>query len=493
MRTSAVTRSLPKRALLSFAATGVVLATSLVAVAPAHALGFSSVEIVDQARSYDLGSQQGGARDFAIGAVVNPILSSHGLATVAGAGATGGEYYGAYQAAGAVLVSLASAQPGDLIQTIADASKNSDNPPVKGLNTAIIVSTAGQSGNFVVRDSNSQGDNKVRERVWPVASWAQAQGAAVYVWRFGSSLTNLIGTIVQWPGNPNTSWLVYPDLTRRWIPTPQVYECLVSNGVVDSGVQPASVLSQLPDHAWVEAACSLPPAPTSRDIITVGRGLSRGVQLTSHNGLFSVSVSPTDGSLVLSKIGGRVLWTAGAGSAYYVLQPDGELVGQTFDNRVTFTSSERPPGRVTEVQLGDDGDLKIVGASDDESVWSSGTTQNVAPKVARGNKLTSGVALLRGHALCSGNGQVCLSHQAGTGALVLRKGAAVVWKTPALDGDWVTVRPDGNLVDYRSDGRVVWSTKTAGAGHTWLSIQNNGSLVLYSGKRAVWDSVHGTL
>jgi len=484
------------RAVIGLAATGALVATSLIAtVAPAQALAFSNQDIAAQASYYAVGSEQGPARDFAVGDVVNPVLASHGLPLVAGAGATGGEYYGAYQSAGAVAVDPNSAMPGDLIQTINDASKTSDTPPTKGLHTAIVVATTATPGSYVVRDSNFGGDNKVSEHTWAVSTWATAQNAAVYVWRFGSPLTNLIGTIVQWPGTPNTSWLVYPDLTRRWIPSPQVFNCLRAQGVPDSGVQPAAVLDQIRDRAWESATCTLPPAPTAPDMISVGRGLTRGSQLTSRNGLYSLLVSPTDGSITLYKAGNRVIWSDGAGSAYYVLQADGAFVGLTMDDRVIFTTATPPPGYVTELVLTNDGDLQLLGSNGKgdsrRSLWTSHTAQRRAPQLAVGSAIGVRHALYRGHSICSANGVYCFTHQRADGALVLRKGSTVLWHTGPLDGDWVTVRTSGDLVDMRSDGKIVWSAHTAGTRGTWLSMRNDGNLVLYSGHRLVWNLLPG--
>lgn len=157
--------------------------------APAFGWTFANQQIAYQARSYGIGTWQGQCKVFA-GNVVNAVLSRNGIsARVGGYGTPGGAYYGAYERAGGVLVGVNDAQPGDLIQTINAASKNSDSPPLQGLHTAIVVARTATAGTYVVRDSNWGLDERVAEHNWSPATWAQSRNAAAYVWRFGTADT----------------------------------------------------------------------------------------------------------------------------------------------------------------------------------------------------------------------------------------------------------------------------------------------------------------
>ncbi|WP_141823102.1 hypothetical protein [Humibacillus xanthopallidus] len=141
-------------------------------------------QIVDRARSFALGSWGGQCKVFA-GNVVNAVLQNNGVAAaIGGYGSPGGTYFGAYASAGATLVDVAKAQPGDLIQAIRSDQKNLDYPSTVGLHTAVIVGLTTKAGTFIVRDSNWTLNESVNEHSWDTARWAKDKGVAIYVWRF---------------------------------------------------------------------------------------------------------------------------------------------------------------------------------------------------------------------------------------------------------------------------------------------------------------------
>lgn len=74
------------------------------------------------------------------------------------------------------------------------------------------------------------------------------------------SLSEYANHIVQWDGDhkrQKTSWLVGPDLKRRWIPDIATYHCLITHGVT---LWPtplsSSILDRLPDLTGVHANCT---------------------------------------------------------------------------------------------------------------------------------------------------------------------------------------------------------------------------------------------
>ncbi|MFN8104267.1 MAG: hypothetical protein U0U69_07370 [Acidimicrobiia bacterium] len=169
--------------LLVFAFAG---ATFAIQGTAARAWAFPAQQIAERARSYGIGTREGQCKVFAQN-VVNSVLVANGIsARVGGYGSPGGAYFGAYQNAGGTLIGTNDGQPGDLIQTINPAQRNSDYPTWNGLHTAIIVARTSTQGTYVVRDSNWNLDEKVSEHSWAPASYAVARGAAAYVWRFGN-------------------------------------------------------------------------------------------------------------------------------------------------------------------------------------------------------------------------------------------------------------------------------------------------------------------
>jgi hypothetical protein len=73
-------------------------------------------------------------------------------------------------------------------------------------------------------------------------------------------LSSYANHVVQWNGDTKaqkTSWLVGPDLKRRWIPDIATYQCLTGNGLTAwTSPLSSSTLNQLPDLANVWARCS---------------------------------------------------------------------------------------------------------------------------------------------------------------------------------------------------------------------------------------------
>ena len=59
--------------------------------------------------------------------------------------------------------------------------------------------------------------------------------------------------------------------------------------------------------------------------------------------------------------------------------------------------------------------------------------------------------------------------------------------TDGKGGKYVTMQNDGNLVIY-SDSKALWGSGTDGKGGTYVSMQNDGNLVVYSNTRPLWGS-----
>ena len=167
-----------------------------------------------------------------------------------------------------------------------------------------------------------------------------------------------------------------------------------------------------------------------------------------------------DGNLTLVQ-DGQVTWssnTSGNPGAFTVMQADGNLVVYTAAGRPVFNT-----GRELACQHMDAGQ---------ESWWWTDTQQ-------------SGSQVMRaGDSIVSENGRFQLAMQ-GDGNLVLSDRGAPIWHTSSYGnpGARLVMQGDGNLVVYSAQNRPLWATMTtwrAGADQEhWLSLQDDGNLVLY--------------
>jgi len=162
-----------------------VVATHPSAAVAARATPIQNSEIVAAARSAALGSHGGQCKVWAAG-VIDTVLAAHGRGDrVGGWGTPGGAYYGAWQRAGGMRVSQAQVRPGDVVQIVNAAEKNSDFP-AGALHSAIVVGLTGTPGTFVLRDSNWRGEESVFQHRLDPSGYARAHGSTAYYWRFGS-------------------------------------------------------------------------------------------------------------------------------------------------------------------------------------------------------------------------------------------------------------------------------------------------------------------
>jgi hypothetical protein len=187
------------------AAVALTVVTATAGPGQAKAWDFPAERIAEQARTHAEGSYGGQCKVFAQN-VVNEVLKSEGIkARITGYGARGGAYFGTYQHAGGELVDPEAGQPGDLIQVITAAKRNSDFPPTRNakgdsiLHTAIIVERTEKPGRYIVHDSNYVAGETVGEHAWTPSSWRK-HGVEVYVWRFGSVPPGSPGEPIQASG-----------------------------------------------------------------------------------------------------------------------------------------------------------------------------------------------------------------------------------------------------------------------------------------------------
>jgi subtilisin family serine protease len=234
-----------------------------------------------------------------------------------------------------------------------------------------------------------------------------------------------------------------------------------------------------------------PPASTTAGAITSGTSLLRGSKICSPNTLYCLSQRKSDGKLVLTKPGGRQLWSTHRTAAWSTVTASGNFVSYDAYGQWIWSSHTSGVGAST-LRVQDRGNLSLVNDATSAVEWTSGPDQKLVPTQATNAvaTLSIGKALYRsGSQLRSANGIYTLVVRS-DGDLVLAKNGTRIWHSGARDGDWLTLRPDGNLVYYRSDGVGVWKTGTGGRGAARLTLRDSGNLVLVrlSDQRVLWST-----
>ncbi|HST82421.1 MAG TPA: S8 family serine peptidase [Kineosporiaceae bacterium] len=234
-----------------------------------------------------------------------------------------------------------------------------------------------------------------------------------------------------------------------------------------------------------------PPATTTAGAITSGTALLRGSKICSPNTLYCLSQRKSDGKLVLTKPGGRQLWTNNRAAAWTTVNASGNFVSYDAYGQWIWSSHTSGVGAST-LRVQDRGNLSLVNDATSAVEWTSGPAQKLAPTQATDAvaTLSIGKALYRsGSQLHSANGTFTLAVRS-NGDLVLAKNGTRIWHSGARDGDWLTLRPDGNLVYYRSDGVSVWKTGTSDQGAARLTLRDSGNLVLVrlSDQKVLWST-----
>jgi hypothetical protein len=112
------------------------------------------------------------------------------------------------------------------------------------------------------------------------------------------------------------------------------------------------------------------------------------------------------------------------------------------------------------------------------------------------NVLRAGQVLWAGHYLRSANKQYTLLQQQ-DGNLVLYRGKKALWGagTERHPGAATLMQPQGNLVIYSKTKHPLWSTNSQGNRGAYLAVQNDGNLVVYSrtGKALWWRSMYNAI
>lgn len=227
----------------------------------------------------------------------------------------------------------------------------------------------------------------------------------------------------------------------------------------------------------VATAAATAPAGT----LSAETTLSAGQQVLSPNGQYLLAMQ-SDGNLVESVYGGRVLWasnTSGNPGAHAVLQQGGNLVVYAASGAALWSSNSRTSG-CPQLLVQNDGNVVIYGPK--KAVWSSHTVNSL---------LGSGGVLHPGWMLYSPPPEYERLVMQGDGNLVLYSGAGkALWdsRTNGHPGAHAKMQKDGNLVVYSSAGKALWASNTSKHPGATLTLQGDANLVIYLNGKALWSS-----
>jgi len=210
---------------------------------------------------------------------------------------------------------------------------------------------------------------------------------------------------------------------------------------------------------------------------------------------------------------GRATWnnfgnlgTAAPNDRTSVFQGTGWLAPQ---RPATLTSNPIAPGQTGTFNFNmkapttTGGYSESFGVVEDGQAWTNGvatfhidvTVPNNSQLSPSTSTLISGTgtnSLYAGSTMLSPDGYTSLTLDA-NGNLVLRNDFVTVWSAPASagPGSYLVMQGDGNLVLYSKSGTAVWNTQTSGKGASTLRVQEDGNLVVYNGSGATWNSGTG--
>jgi hypothetical protein len=205
------------------------------------------------------------------------------------------------------------------------------------------------------------------------------------------------------------------------------------------------------------------------------RVLRRGDSITSPDSRTVFSLTPF-GSLVIYK-DTRVVWSSESSEVYkLILQEDGNLVAYTSYGAAVWVLNGIQTSKLSLTNT----DLRFTNGNGG-IIWStaSGDANQPAP-----DHLSTNSLLHRGQTIWSNNGQYRLTLQ-DDGNLVQYGPSGVLWATNIPQAFYLAQQDDGNLVAYNTYGSAIWASHRSGA-YVRTFIQNDGNIVSYGDKGAVW-------
>lgn len=173
--------------------------------------------------------------------------------------------------------------------------------------------------------------------------------------------------------------------------------------------------------------------------------------------------------------------TAGSKANRFINQPDGNLV--LYRNSTPVWASGTPGASGT-LTLQSDGNAVLY--KNGSAAWSTGSvTHNQYGFVNTAASVDQ--VLFPGQYISTPDRYYRLVLQE-DGNIVLYTPTRAIWasNTFRVPFDRLVIQGDGNIVAYNGDNYPTWSTRTNGSGGNYLTMQEDGNLVLYSPSQAVW-------
>lgn len=229
------------------------------------------------------------------------------------------------------------------------------------------------------------------------------------------------------------------------------------------------------------------PYPHARPNLTKGQTLKKGQYLISQDAQ-SVFAFLGDGNLMLFQ-NYRAVWdsqTSGRPATKLVFQNDGNLVLSDDTGKVWWQSGTSGTN-ANLLTLETVGNLVLYNSSF-EAFWET-HTHHTRDLLGFANQSMRTARLYPGQQIETPDRRYKLLLQE-DGNLVLYSPRGAIWAS-GTDGRSVanlSLLANGNLVLHDNDGNAMWQSRTAGAGASRLVLQEDGNLVLYNDSRPTWNT-----
>ncbi|OJW76691.1 MAG: hypothetical protein BGO59_20845 [Spirosoma sp. 48-14] len=219
--------------------------------------------------------------------------------------------------------------------------------------------------------------------------------------------------------------------------------------------------------------------------------LMRGEDKHARNLRYKLSMQD-DGNLVIYQFANQKLtpiWSTGTnnkGGDKAIFQADGNFVLYDFDKRPIWASNTK--GRGAYMLLQNDGNL-VMYDRQDKYVWSTKPIVRIEAPPATERLIKKGDYIAKGASAVATNKKYWLTMQ-DDGNLVLYKQGKAIWAT-GTNGKPVKeciFQDDGNFVLYDVNDNPVWASNTERRGNHMV-LQNDGNLVIYDVvRKPIWNT-----
>ncbi len=182
---------------------------------------------------------------------------------------------------------------------------------------------------------------------------------------------------------------------------------------------------------------------------------------------------------------------------YWIMQLDGNFVGYTRDGAALYHTGTNIPGSYIEFDADGKGKggLKMLSPAPAVS-WQSRTGSAVFfdSKNYLSGILYPGSQLKSGQSISSGNGTYKLIMQTdGNFVLYDVPAGRALWNSGTFgNGNRAELQNDGNLVVYNNANIAMWNSGTSGKASSYLAIQDDGNMVIYTPFFHKWGTTPNT-